>query len=78
MKRDALDDTRMPVVSSLLGLALTLLIAGCASKSSESLHGRYWSGPVPDGYYLIRSGDSLGLIAQRLGVSQRRLRNNFV
>ncbi|ADC61726.1 peptidoglycan DD-metalloendopeptidase family protein [Allochromatium vinosum] len=73
MKRDALDDTRMPVVSSLLGLALTLLIAGCASKSSESLHGRYWSGPVPDGYYLIRSGDSLGLIAQRLGVSQRRL-----
>ena len=66
-------DTRMPVVSSLLGLALTLLIAGCASRTSESLHGRYWSGPAPDGYYLVRSGDSLGLIAQRLGIDQRRL-----
>ncbi|MTW20169.1 peptidoglycan DD-metalloendopeptidase family protein [Allochromatium palmeri] len=63
----------MPVVSSLLSLVLTLLIAGCASRTSESLHGRYWSGPAPDGYYLIRSGDNLGLIAQRLGISQRQL-----
>jgi lipoprotein NlpD len=73
MTRDAPGDTRMSVVSSLLGLALTLLIAGCASRSSEPLHGRYWSGPVPDGYYLVRNGDSLGLVAQRLGVSQRQL-----
>lgn len=46
-----------------LGLVLAALLAGCASSG----------GPAPAGYYRVKSGDTLSEIAERRGVSMRKL-----
>ncbi|TVQ84979.1 MAG: LysM peptidoglycan-binding domain-containing protein [Chromatiaceae bacterium] len=49
-------------------LTLTATLIGCAS-----LTGHDSQGPVPRGYYRIRSGDTLSEIAQRRRIPMRRL-----
>ncbi len=52
---------------------LGLLIGGCGSTGPAPVDGWDWKGPVPDGYYLVRKGDTLAEIAQRRGVRFRTL-----
>lgn len=61
-----------------VGLALVLgwgvlLMSGCASKGPAPVDGWDWKGPVPRGYYLVRSGDTLSEIAMNRQVSTRDL-----
>ncbi|EGV18278.1 peptidoglycan DD-metalloendopeptidase family protein [Thiocapsa marina] len=56
-----------------LALCVTLLLAGCASKAPAPVGGWDWVGPAPDGYYLIRQGDTLSEVATRQGVGLRTL-----
>ncbi|RKT45041.1 peptidoglycan DD-metalloendopeptidase family protein [Thiocapsa rosea] len=56
-----------------LGLCVILLLGGCASKAPAPVGGWDWVGPVPDGYYLIRRGDTLSEVATRHGVGLRTL-----
>ncbi len=62
-----------PRLALLMVLGLLLALGGCSSKSPAPVYGWDWSGPVPPGFYLVRRGDSLSLIAQRRGVSVRTL-----
>ena len=57
----------------LLGIAWALLGPGCASREPAPVGGWDWKGPVPQGYYLIQSGDTLGEIADRRRLSRRDL-----
>lgn len=50
-----------------------LLLAGCATKGPAPVDGWDWKGPVPRGYYLVRSGDTLSEIAEDRRVSTRDL-----
>lgn len=54
-------------------LCVILLLGGCASKAPAPVGGWDWVGPVPDGYYLIRRGDTLSEVAARHGVGVRTL-----
>jgi lipoprotein NlpD len=56
-----------------LGLCAILLLGGCASKAPAPVGGWDWVGPAPDGYYLIRRGDTLSEVATRHGVGLRTL-----
>jgi lipoprotein NlpD len=58
---------------SMIGLFLIALLGGCAAKAPAPVGGWDWTGPVPDGYYLIRVGDTLGEVASRHGVGLRTL-----
>ncbi|EXJ16828.1 peptidoglycan DD-metalloendopeptidase family protein [Imhoffiella purpurea] len=58
-------------LSALVGTAIWL--AGCASRHPAPVYGWNWTGPVPEGFYLVRQGDSLSVIAERLNISSRRL-----
>jgi lipoprotein NlpD len=51
----------------------TLLLAGCASKGPAPVDGWDWKGPVPEGYYLVRQGDTLGGVAKRRRISSANL-----
>ncbi len=57
----------------VLGLCVIALLGGCASKGPAPVGGWDWVGPVPDGYYLIRRGDTLSEVATRHGVGLRTL-----
>lgn len=57
------------VAAALIGL----LIGGCGSTGPAPVDGWDWKGPVPQGYYLVRKGDTLAEIAQRRGVRFRTL-----
>lgn len=57
----------------VLGLCVIALLGGCASKGPAPVGGWDWVGPVPDGYYLIRRGDTLSEVATRYGVGLRTL-----
>lgn len=46
---------------------------GCASRGPAPVDGWDWKGPVPPGYYLVRSGDTLGEIAQERRIGTRDL-----
>jgi lipoprotein NlpD len=69
----------MGVAKRLVFLALCLtvwlpsILGGCSSTTPAPVYGWNWQGPVPEGFYLVRNGDSLGLVAQRLGISARKL-----
>lgn len=64
----------MPLVGfDGLVLCLILLLGGCASKAPAPVGGWDWVGPAPDGYYLIRQGDTLSEVATRHGVGLRTL-----
>jgi lipoprotein NlpD len=66
--------TTMSVIGRcVLGLCVLALLGGCASKGPAPVGGWDWVGPVPDGYYLIRQGDTLSEVAGRHGVSLRTL-----
>lgn len=59
-------------------LALTcgwglLLLGGCGSTGPAPVDGWDWKGPVPRGYYLVRSGDTLSEIALDRRVGTRDL-----
>lgn len=56
----------------LFGGSLAMLV-GCATQAPAPVVGGEWVGPVPDGYYLIRRGDTLSGLAARLGVSLETL-----
>jgi lipoprotein NlpD len=56
----------------IYGLAL-LIMGGCGSKGPAPVDGWDWKGPVPRGYYLVRSGDTLSEIAEDQRVSSRDL-----
>jgi lipoprotein NlpD len=64
----------MPLIGFYgLGLCVILLLGGCASRAPAPVGGWDWVGPVPDGYYLIRQGDTLSEVATRHGVGLRTL-----
>jgi len=50
-----------------------LLLGGCGTKGPAPVDGWDWKGPVPRGYYLVRSGDTLSEIAEERRVSTRDL-----
>jgi len=52
----------------ILGLWFVLALAGCGAKGQAPVGGWDWVGPIPDGYYLIRQGDTLSELADRRGV----------
>jgi len=54
-------------------LVAVLVVEGCASNRPAPVYGWNWEGPAPDGFYLVRRGDSLSVVAERLGISSRRL-----
>jgi lipoprotein NlpD len=57
----------------LITAGATLLLAGCASRGPAPVDGWDWKGPVPRGYYLVRSGDTLSEIAEKRRISTRKL-----
>ncbi|MBK1643848.1 hypothetical protein CKO25_04060, partial [Thiocapsa imhoffii] len=59
--------------SAIILVGVIALLAGCASKHPAPVGGWDWTGPVPDGYYLIRPGDTLSALAARRGVSLHTL-----
>jgi lipoprotein NlpD len=71
---DAARRLAMPVIGFYgLGLCLILLLGGCASNAPAPVGGWDWVGPAPDGYYLIRQGDTLSEVATRHGIGLRTL-----
>lgn len=52
---------------------LSLSLGGCASTGPAPVSGWDWTGPAPAGYYLVRRGDSLSLVAERLRIDARKL-----
>ncbi|MGE5155361.1 MAG: peptidoglycan DD-metalloendopeptidase family protein [Bdellovibrio bacteriovorus] len=56
----------------ILGWVLLNLV-GCGSRGPAPVDGWDWKGPVPKGYYLVRSGDTLSEIAQEQRISSRDL-----
>lgn len=65
------------VLDALPTLALSVwlawLLGGCSTTGPAPVSGWDWAGPAPAGYYLVRHGDSLSVVAQRLGIDARRL-----
>lgn len=61
------------VLPGWLALLLTLALGGCGSTGPAPVVGWGWNGPVPNGYYRVREGDTLGEIALRQGVELQRL-----
>jgi lipoprotein NlpD len=57
----------------LMVLLLALSLGGCGSRGPAPVDSWDWRGPVPEGYYLIRKGDTLSEIAQRNRVSTGKL-----
>lgn len=56
-----------------LSVWLAWLLGGCSTTGPAPVSGWDWTGPAPAGYYLVRRGDSLSLVAQRLRIDARRL-----
>ena len=56
-----------------LSVWLVWLLGGCSTTGPAPVSGWDWTGPVPAGYYLVRRGDSLSLVAQQLRIDARRL-----
>lgn len=57
-----------------IGIVLIALLWGCSTaKGPAPIGGWDWTGPVPDGYYLIRRGDTLTTLAKRRGVTVQTL-----
>lgn len=54
-------------------LCIIAMLSGCAARGPAPVGGWDWSGPVPDGYYLVRKGDTLSELAVRRGVSLKTL-----
>ena len=67
------DAWRPPLGFVLTALGLALILAGCAASRPDPIYGWNWTGPAPEGYYLVRSGDSLSEVADRHGVPLERL-----
>ncbi|MGB5832778.1 MAG: peptidoglycan DD-metalloendopeptidase family protein [Thiohalocapsa sp.] len=65
--------TRFGVAGLLLVPLLGVLLVGCGAGSLAPVDSRDGSGPAPSGYYRVRSGDTLGEIAERNRISARKL-----
>jgi len=67
-----------PRRSRLPGLAVVFVIAagllfGCATRTPAPVSGWDEEAPVPEGYYRVRSGDTLSEVAERLKLSVANL-----
>jgi len=60
---------RMPLV--LAALMIVVALSGCGHSGPAPVYEGH--GPAPDGYYRIRSGDTLHKIARRYKVSHKKL-----
>lgn len=60
-------------VSLLPFLAVGSALNGCATDHPAPVYGWNWSGSAPKGYYRVREGDSLSVVAERVGVSVSKL-----
>ncbi len=65
-------EVRRSALAVLFIFALALL-AGCAAQRGAPVYGWNWTGPAPEGYYLVQNGDSLSQVAERLGIGMRQL-----
>jgi lipoprotein NlpD len=54
-------------------LAVLMVLSGCASTGPDSESGWFGKGRVPQGYYRVKKGDSLGELAQSRHVSTKQL-----
>ncbi|WP_343043937.1 peptidoglycan DD-metalloendopeptidase family protein [Marichromatium bheemlicum] len=70
-------DTRACAGSGWLVVLVLVLMAaglgGCGSTGPAPVYDWDWRGPVPEGFYLVRPGDTLGEIAARRGQRLRTL-----
>nr|WP_043762921.1 peptidoglycan DD-metalloendopeptidase family protein [Marichromatium purpuratum] len=57
----------------LLALVLVFALGGCGPIGPAPVYDWDWQGPVPEGFYLVRPGDTLGEIAVRRGQRLRAL-----
>ncbi len=66
-------EKRSMLLALSLAIWLPLILSGCGSTTPAPVYGWNWQGPAPQGFYLVRNGDSLSVVAQRLGISTRKL-----
>lgn len=57
----------------ILLLALASVAAGCSSTGPAPVDSRDGYGPVPEGYYRVRDGDTLDAIGLRTGINYKSL-----
>lgn len=50
-----------------------ILLAGCSASRPAPIYGWNWTGPAPEGYYLVQRGDSLSVVAEKHALSTRTL-----
>lgn len=63
---------RVPAILAA-AIAVAVVAVSCSSTRPAPIYGWNWTGPAPEGFYLVKSGDSLSLVAERSGVSTRTL-----
>ncbi|MBK5964248.1 peptidase M23 [Thiocystis minor] len=66
-------EQRLVLLALSMAFWLPLILDGCSSTTPAPVYGWNWQGPAPDGFYRVRKGDSLSVVAQRLGIGTRKL-----
>lgn len=62
-----------PTCIVLAALCVIVVLGGCATQPPAPVGGWNWRGPVPEGFYLVRPGDTLSEVAQRQRINYRTL-----
>jgi lipoprotein NlpD len=57
----------------LVAVMAALILVACSSTGPAPVDGWGWKGPVPRGYYLVRSGDTLSEVAEKRHLKTRDL-----
>lgn len=73
LSADCVTGCRVAVMRRVALMLLVLIVAGCSSTGPAPVYGWGWSGPVPDGYYQVRRGDTLSQIAEQRGTALKTL-----